>query len=666
MAVEPAGASQGERAKYTAVASFDGSIAAAPAAQVQSTRLSASVSLSRGPSTELEVLGCVRTLGSAFGNVACVVLIAWGTKMHWVLGCVICALYTAALGAAARRARGFERSELVVLALAGLFCTLTYVPYNLLACPPQPPAAWPEAPSWSAAHYITTNGSSNVRAWVDDVTNERDERPSWVLAADGSALVFSGEGAPSASSDDAALGEDEAFLLRTAPLAAPARVLSSAGPLLSPTCFCELDGRGVFALARLPRPVATGAQPHGALAPRTPLRSLVHIDGTVATPLPLRGPGGELAEPTTLAAIDGALWIKATGRATGAHGRRLRAHGARTHPPQAAGSAHPAAPPAAAEEGAESEYEPADDGMLAKDESLVAWAARAAKRDVLLIFESDGTASGTRLRSAPEERAPAAGASGVELGGARDARRCSTRSALGGVLGAAVVPYAAASAHVAFRATPRAPAAAANLYSALVLMLGLVLMLCSAHADGHLVSRLWAWDVSLTAVSLGALLVSAHVLRRAPQPPSESVQVGVSWVANTAALGYAYGVHMLLDLPPRDEPWRWAAYNAAGLVLLCCALATRRAVPLVLAASTLVLDAYRIVELVLDAVTTALGGSAGVLVRTGALLCVSGATIFGALRLASRRDALYAGFERLIAACADGGDASEPTRLPLA
>jgi hypothetical protein len=542
-----------------------------------------------------------------------------------------------------------------------------------------PSSASAELREWAApAQRIGTRTSSRAAlrtAW-NAPASVRAER--YVRTADGSALVFRGTLAPS----DAGSDEEVALAVSGAPLALlaladatgaigaprPLRTApggggggagggaSSAAVLRDPDWMAVLGERTLLLLARSGSSEleagaslwVTHVSPRGhsrerPTAERLPLLVPPPAAAAAASSAPADGGGGggrgrltadgcwEVV-PRSVARFDGALWIKATD-------------------PEASG---------------------------------------------LVLFRTDGTAAGTRLHSRVADEVADAPGGGErvylgDLGFGPDERdafeddddddafgtlasslpagACTERRLLRGLLWLAAVPYLALSLVAVLLL--RQPACAANVYTAALVCGGLAIRIAASRGawSPHAQPRpyawcwqaVWAW---LTVASLCAFALAARTGRAAaaaalaagrcddgacgaadadaarPHGATplggdvHALLAGSRWLLNSAAVGYALGVHLLLGLPPADGLAVWAAYNLAAVVLAVSALAAHATFALGLAALVLPADVWRLGTLLADAMPSD-GGA--MLVRASTIVLVGALGVLGLVSLARTR-----------------------------
>ena len=128
------------------------------------------------------------------------------------------------------------------------------------------------------------------------------------------------------------------------------------------------------------------------------------------------------------------------------------------------------------------------------------------------------------------------------------------------------------------------------------------------------------WFTSFSIVWL-ALMLALHASQRLPSD-------AVSWAVNVGAVGFFGAMHAQLKVPVEDLWWQWLLYNLLCIIpLLAYAIASSRAMPLVLGAAGLFLDAFRLSSLLADLTSDT---TAQVLIRflvlgvTGVLVVVAG------------------------------------------
>ena len=128
------------------------------------------------------------------------------------------------------------------------------------------------------------------------------------------------------------------------------------------------------------------------------------------------------------------------------------------------------------------------------------------------------------------------------------------------------------------------------------------------------------WFTSFSIVWL-ALMLALHAAQRLPSD-------AFSWAVNVGAVGFFGAMHAQLKVPVEDEWWQWLLYNLLCIIpLLAYAIASSRAMPLVLGAAGLFLDAFRLSSLLADLTSDT---TAQVLIRflvlgvTGVLVVVAG------------------------------------------
>ena len=128
------------------------------------------------------------------------------------------------------------------------------------------------------------------------------------------------------------------------------------------------------------------------------------------------------------------------------------------------------------------------------------------------------------------------------------------------------------------------------------------------------------WFTSFSIVWL-ALMLALHAAQRLPSD-------AFSWAVNVGAVGFFGAMHAQLKVPVEDVWWQWLLYNLLCVIpLLAYAIASSRAMPLVLGAAGLFLDAFRLSSLLADLTSDT---TAQVLIRflvlgvTGVLVVVAG------------------------------------------
>ena len=128
------------------------------------------------------------------------------------------------------------------------------------------------------------------------------------------------------------------------------------------------------------------------------------------------------------------------------------------------------------------------------------------------------------------------------------------------------------------------------------------------------------WFTSFSIVWL-ALMLALHAAQRLPSD-------AFSWAVNVGAVGFFGAMHAQLKVPVEDLWWQWLLYNLLCIIpLLAYAIASSRAMPLVLGAAGLFLDAFRLSSLLADLTSDT---TAQVLIRflvlgvTGVLVVVAG------------------------------------------
>ena len=128
------------------------------------------------------------------------------------------------------------------------------------------------------------------------------------------------------------------------------------------------------------------------------------------------------------------------------------------------------------------------------------------------------------------------------------------------------------------------------------------------------------WFTSFSIVWL-ALMLALHAAQRLPSD-------AFSWAVNVGAVGFFGAMHAQLKVPVEDLWWQWLLYNLLCVIpLLAYAIASSRAMPLVLGAAGLFLDAFRLSSLLADLTSDT---TAQVLIRflvlgvTGVLVVVAG------------------------------------------